>query len=226
MIDSCCFLSNSAENIAYFEGDMYLDIINTNFSNNKANTIIFVTTSFYDTISDFYDIIFGYYDDMYITTAAQVLWCTFFNNTGGHLMSLNGEYILIIISEVQITHNILIPEYGGLIMFQNYSTIIANITNIEYYFNCIKGDGSGFHFTSKLKDIFNLMKDVLNVLLLLITYTEPLFHPISNLLYKEIIYNPIINGFLLQMEALLITPVEDMEPLSTLLCHSCLVIVI
>ena len=145
LIDSCSFLSNSAKNIAYFEGDMYLNIINTNFSNNKANTIIFVTTSFYNDDNNY----FSRYNDIYITTAVQVLQCTFFNNTGDHLMSLNGEYILIIISEVQITHNILIPGYGGLIMFQNYSTIIANITNIEYHFNCIKGDGSGFHFTSK-----------------------------------------------------------------------------
>ena len=146
VIESCSFLNNSAQNIAYFEGDMYLDIINTNFSNNKANTIIFATTSFYNDINIF---ISGRDIDIYITTAVQVLWCTFFNNTGGHLMSLNGEYILIIISEVQITHNILIPGYGGLIMFQNYSTIIAKITNIEYHFNCIKGVGSGFHFTSK-----------------------------------------------------------------------------
>ena len=145
LIDSCSFLSNSAKNIAYFEGDMYLNIINTNFSNNKANTIIFVTTSFYNYNNNF----FSRYNDIYITTAVQVLQCTFFNNTGGHLMSLNGEYILIIISEMQITHNILIPGYGGFIMFQNYSTIIANITNIEYHVNCIKGDGSGFHFTSK-----------------------------------------------------------------------------
>ena len=50
VIKSCSFLSNSAQNIAYFEGDMYLDIINNNFSNNIADTIIFATTSFYDDI--------------------------------------------------------------------------------------------------------------------------------------------------------------------------------
>ena len=142
VIESCSFLSNSAQNIAYFEGDMYLDIINTNFSNNKANSVIFATTGFFNRI-------FLGHNNIYITTATQVSRCTFFNNTGGHLMSLNGEYILVIISEVQITRNVLLPEYGGLIMFQNYSTLVADITNIEYEFNCIKGDGAGFHFTSK-----------------------------------------------------------------------------
>ena len=158
MIESCSFLSNSAQNIAYFEGDMYLDIKDTYFSNNKGDTIIFATTSFYN------DINYGSrYNDIYITTAVQVLQCTFFNNTGGHLMSLNGEYILVVISEVQITQNVLLPEYGGLIMFQNYSTLVANITNIEYEFNSIKGDGSGFHFTSKsnIERPFLIIGDIL-----------------------------------------------------------------
>ena len=157
MIESCSFFNNSAQNIAYFEGDMYLDIKDTYFSNNKADTIIFATTSFYD------DINYPIYNDIYITTAVQVLQCTFFNNTGGHLMSLNGEYILVIISEVQITHNVLLPEYGGLIMFQNYSTVVANITNIEYEFNSIKGDSSGFHFISKsiIESPFLLIGDII-----------------------------------------------------------------
>ena len=156
VIESCSFLSNSAQNIAHFEGDMYLDIVNTYFSNNKADSVIFVTTSFYDDRE-------YYYDDKYITTVIQVLQSSFFNNTGGHLMSLNGLYILAIISEVQIKHNVLLPGYGGLIVFQNYSTLVANITNIEYEFNYIKGEGAGFHFTSipNIERPFLLVGDII-----------------------------------------------------------------
>ena len=144
VIESCSFLGNSAQKIAYFEGDMYLDIVNTYFSNNKAASVIFVTTGFYN---DRRYLASGY-DNIYITTVIQVSQCSFFNNSGGHLMTLNGLYILAIISEVQIKHNVLLPAYCGLIVFQNYSTLVANITNIEYEFNYIEGEGAGFHFTS------------------------------------------------------------------------------
>ena len=138
VIESCSFLNNSADNVAHFEGDMYLDIINTHFASNKANNIISVTTSFYN----------GYFDT-HITTAVQVSQCAFYNNTGGTLISLKGDYILVIMAEVQMTHNVLLPNNGGLIIFQNYNTLVANINDIKYQFNCIKGDSSGFRFISK-----------------------------------------------------------------------------
>ena len=137
VMESCSFLNNSAENIAHFEGDMYLDIINTNFADNKlASNIILVTTKYH-----------FHYENYYITTAVEVLQCAFYNNTAT-LISLNGDFILVTMNEVQITHNVLLPSDSGLIMFQNYSTLVADITNIEYHFNSIKGDSSGFQFTS------------------------------------------------------------------------------
>ena len=140
VIKSCSFFNNYAQKVAHFEGDMYLDVINTSFSYNKADTVVFVATS---SNSHQY-----YRNDIYITTAIQVLQSTFFNNTGGHLISLNDDYILANIIDIQITHNVLLPEYDGLVVFQNYDTLVANITNIIYEFNNIKGEGSGFHFIS------------------------------------------------------------------------------
>ena len=136
VMETCSFLNNSAQNIAHFEGDMYLDIINTYFADNKASNIILVTTKYHFN-----------YGNYYITTAVEVLHCAFYNNTA-ILISLNGDFILVIMNKVQITHNVLLPSDSGLIMFQNYSTLVADITNIEYHFNSIKGDSSGFQFTS------------------------------------------------------------------------------
>ena len=139
VVESCSFLNNSADNVAHFEGDMYLNVTNSYFSNNKASrNIILVTTSFYD----------GYLST-YITTAVKVLQCAFYNNTGGALISLNGDYILVIMAGVQMRHNVLLPSDSGLIMFQNYNTLVANINDIMCQFNSIEGDSSGFRFISK-----------------------------------------------------------------------------
>jgi len=139
VIESSSFSNNTAHKIACFKGDMYLDVINTHFSNNKANTVFFVTTSFYgEFLSNIH----------VITTAVEILQCTFCNNTHGSLMSFNGTYILAIISEIQIMNNILLSGYDGLVLFQHYDTLVVNITNIEYHLNKIEGEGSGFHFTS------------------------------------------------------------------------------
>ena len=157
VMESCSFLNNYAQNITHFEGDMYLDIINTCFANNKARSIVFVTTSFYNHVD-----YASTRNDEHITTAIQVLECGFYNNTAT-LITLNGDFILVIMNEVLIAHNILLPSDSGLIMFQNYSTLVADITNIEYQFNSVEGDSSGFQFTSKanIEKHFLLIGDIL-----------------------------------------------------------------
>ena len=144
LINSCSFLDNIANNIVLIKGDMYLDITNTNFMNNKADSVLFVVSNYHKDKNEF-----GYYSGRFIiTTAIQVLHSTFHNNTHGHLMLLKGVYILAIISDIQITHNILLPGYDGLVVFQNFDTLVANLTNVKYEYNTIRGEGAGFYFTS------------------------------------------------------------------------------
>ena len=145
LIESCSFSNNSASKIAQFEGDMHLGIINTHFSSNEAQFIIFVETNFHEEIYYPYGEI-----SRYITTSTHILRSNFYNNIGGHLMCLNGTYILAIISELQISHNVLLPGYNGFVVFQNYDTLGTNISNIKYESNSIRGtEGSGFHFKSR-----------------------------------------------------------------------------
>ena len=142
LIESCSFHDNIARNIVLIKGDMYLDVRNTSFMNNKADSLLFVVTNFH-TPDD------GEPLNRFITTAIQVSQSTFLNNTHGHLIFLKGVYILAIILDIQILHNVLLPGYDGLVVFQNFDTLVANLTNIKYEYNTIKGKGSGFHFTSR-----------------------------------------------------------------------------
>ena len=93
---------------------MYLDLINTSFTNNKADFVFVVVTNHYYTYSRI---------TVIITTAVQVLQSTFFNNNCSSLISLHGIYILAMILDVQVTHNaLLLPgyAYGTLVAFLNY----------------------------------------------------------------------------------------------------------
>ena len=132
-MESCTFLNNSANTIAVFYGDVYLDMMNTHFYNNKADSILSVTCSFRDS---------------FITTTLNIAHLTFSNNTGGQLIYLTGESILANISGLQITTNILSSDNDGLVVFKDYDNIIADISNVRYESNYIETERSGFSFTS------------------------------------------------------------------------------
>ena len=132
-IESCTFLNNYANKIALFEGDLYLDVSNTQFYNSNAESVLTVTYTFWD---------------LYVPTTVKLEQLIFSNNTGGQLMLLTGVNILVNISRLQITNNILSSDNDALILFKDYENIIANITNVKYEFNHIVGEGSGFRFTS------------------------------------------------------------------------------
>ena len=134
---SCTFINNYGNRIAYIEGGLYLDVMNTHFYNNKADSILSVT---YSTWNDF------------ITTALNIVHSTFSNNIGGHLMHLTGDDILVSIKGLQITKNILSSDNGGLIVFKDYDNIIADISNVRYESNYIEVERSGFSFTSNHAD--------------------------------------------------------------------------
>ena len=137
-IESCTFLNNFANRVAFFEGDIYLDVINTQFYNNMAESILFVTYT---------------YLDLFVATTLKLEQSIFSNNTGGRLMLLTGEVILVNISGLQITNNILSSDNDELILFNGYKNIIADINNVKYDLNHIVGEGSGFRFTSANIDI-------------------------------------------------------------------------
>ena len=131
-IDSCTFINNDVTGIAVFQGDVYVDVMNTQFHSNNADYILIV----------------AYFEDRFITTTLKLIQSTFSNNIGGHLMLLTGNVLLIKLSELQIINNTLLPEYDGLVLFTGYNTLIADISNVRYEFNHIVGEGSGFHFRS------------------------------------------------------------------------------
>ena len=63
-------------------------------------------------------------------------------------MLFTGDYLLVKISGLHIINNTLLPDYDGLVLFKDYSDIIADINNVRYEFNNIVGEGSGFCFVS------------------------------------------------------------------------------
>ena len=131
-IDSSTFLNNYAAGIAVFQGDLYLDVINTQCYGNNADFVLFVAN----------------YKDYFITITLKLLQSTFANNTGGQLMLFMGNYLLVKISGLQIINNRLLPDYDGLFVFKDYNNLIADVNNVTYEFNHIVGEGSGFHFAS------------------------------------------------------------------------------
>ena len=126
-IESCNFLNNDANHIMSSEGDLFLflQIINSRFHNNKADSILFIATTL---------------------LLRQSIFST---NTVGQLMLLMGDVILANISELQVTNNSLLSRNDGLVAFKDYSSLLAFFNNINYAFNRINGEGSGFHFTSR-----------------------------------------------------------------------------
>ena len=129
----CSFLNNSANRIAFFHGDIYLHVVNTHFYNNNADSILSVAYSHWYS---------------YITTTLKVVHSTFSHNTGGQLIYLTGESILVNISGLQITGNILSSDNGSLVVFKDYNNIIADISNIRYESNHIGVERSGCSFIS------------------------------------------------------------------------------
>ena len=142
-MESCTFKNNSANAIAVFYGDMYLDVLNTIFFNNKAYFILSVTYSF---------------SNPFITTTFNIASSTFSNNTGGQLIYLTGDNILVNMSGLQITKNILSSENGSLVVFKDYDNIIADINNVRYESNYIGVERSGFSFISAKTYYINMKK--------------------------------------------------------------------
>ena len=140
-IKSCIFLNNSANFIVNFNGDVYFDIIDTNFSNNNNARSIFSVTRTTDN---------GYY-----YFGMQFLQSSFLNNTGGHLISVNCIYTLVNMTEIQIINNTLLSRYNSLLLFHNYTTLVANFNEVKYEFNNINGEGSGFYFVPRIIKIYN-----------------------------------------------------------------------
>ena len=142
-MESCTFLNNSASRIAVFNGVVYLDMVNTHFYNNNAESILSVTYSFWYS---------------FISNTLNVAHSTFTNNTGGQLIYLTGESILVNISGLQITGNTLSYDNGSLVLFKDYDNIIADISNVRYESNYIGVERSGFSFMSAKKYYINLIK--------------------------------------------------------------------
>ena len=134
-IKLCTFLSNYANKVALFEGDMSLNIIDTHFYSNKADSVLCVT----------------YTDKSWhrlLATAVKIVHSTFSHNIGSRLILLTGVHMLVNISGLQITNNVLLSGNDSLVMFKDYTALIAYIKNVNYQFNYIKGEGSGFLFRS------------------------------------------------------------------------------
>ena len=142
-MESCTFKNNSANSIAVFYGDMYLDVMNTIFFNNKADSILSVTYSFRNS---------------FITTTLNIANSTFSNNTGGQLIYLTGNSILVNMSGLQITRNVLSSDNGSLVVFRDYDNIIADINNVRYESNYIGVQRSGFSFISAKTYYINLKR--------------------------------------------------------------------
>ena len=121
-MESCTFKNNSANTVAVFYGGVYLDVMNTMFFNNKADFILSVTHSF---------------SNPFITTTLNIANSTFSNNAGGQLIYLTGDSILVNISGLQITGNILSSDNGSLVVFKDYDNIIADISNVRYESNYV-----------------------------------------------------------------------------------------
>ena len=131
-IESCNILNNDANRVMSFEGDLFLQIINSRFYNNKADSVLVVAYSPFAT-----------------TTLLLIGQSILTNNTGGHLILLTGDIILVNISELQVTNNSLLSRNDGLFAFKDYMSLLAIFNNINYEFNRINGEGSGFHLTSR-----------------------------------------------------------------------------
>ena len=133
-IELCAFINNYANRVAFFEGDMSLDIIDTHFYNNRADSVLSV--AYTDTTW------------RHLTTTVKIVHSTFSHNTGSQLILLTGVHMLVNISSLKIMNNVLLPGNESLVLFKDYTALIAYIENVNYQFNYIKGEGSGFLFRS------------------------------------------------------------------------------
>ena len=142
-MESCTFKNNSANTIVVFYGNVYLDVMNTMFFNNKADFIFSVTHSF---------------SNPFIITTLNIVNSTFSNNAGGQLIYMTANSILVNMSGLQITKNVLLSDNGSLVVFKDYDNIIADINNVRYESNYIGVQRSGFSFISAKTYFINLMR--------------------------------------------------------------------
>ena len=135
IIESCNFLNDTANNLLHVEGNVYLDVINNNFLNNNVNSALSITSSHneYDTINKI----------------ARFVQNSFISNNGGTLISLNGTYVVVIVTELQIINNTLSSEYNSLLLFHNYTVLLASFNEVKYEYNNIAKSSSGFYFAPR-----------------------------------------------------------------------------
>ena len=127
---------------------MYIDITDTDFCNNKVDSIISVEFSSHSST---------------ISTTIKFVQSVFSNNTGGQLILLTGRYILVNISGLTITSNYFLTGNDGLMVFKDYYVLKASITNVKYESNYINAEGSGFHFTSAMMSDYDIQEYLLGV---------------------------------------------------------------
>ena len=138
-IESCNFLNNTANNLLRVKGNVYLDVINNKFLNNNVNSALSITSS-----HDEYDI---------INKIVQFVQNSFINNIGGTLISLNGTYVVVIVTKLQIINNTLSSEYNSLLLFHNYTVLLASFNEVKYEYNNIAKSSSGFYFVPRPRGI-------------------------------------------------------------------------
>ena len=134
-IESCSFFNNTANNLLHVKGIVYLDVIKSNFSNNNVNSALSITSS-----HDRYNI---------KNKFVQIVQSSFCNNIGGHLITLSGTYVVVIVTELQIINNTLSSEYNSLLLFHNYTTLVASFNEVKYEYNKIARSSSGFYFVPR-----------------------------------------------------------------------------
>ena len=131
--ESCSFIKNTASNLLHLQQDMYLRIIDTNFTNNNMNSALFITNS----------------HDMLETLYMLILQSLFLNNIGGYLVSLSVTNVLVNVAELWIINNTLSSEYNSLLLFHNYTTLLASFNEVTFEHNDINGGSSGFYFVPR-----------------------------------------------------------------------------
>ena len=130
--ESCNFSKNTAKNLLHIQKEMYLSISNTTFSNNNINSALYITSS-------------HSMDALYML----ILQSSFINNIGDYLVSLNGTHVLVNVNELWIINNTVSSEYTSLLLFHNYTTLLASFNEVTFKYNNINRGSSGFYFVPR-----------------------------------------------------------------------------
>ena len=90
--ESCSILNNTVNVLLHHKGNMYLDVIDSNFSSNSINSALFITSS--------------HDEDHTRNKIVQIVQSSFYNNNiSGPLVLLKGTYVVVIVTKLQIIKN-------------------------------------------------------------------------------------------------------------------------